>query len=178
MLQNNSFLNISEVNFFNLISNDFNTHQQYNALINNISTVDIGNISKKLVKSYREYCKIAASPDGNCLYNSISLLLSGTQNKMKILKLITAFTIIKHKNFFDSIVQSDLHVENCNFFIEEALKLGVWGRDIHIFALSIALKRSINVFNRIGKKNEDLVGGQSYCGVRDTQFEPLLLIYD
>ncbi len=54
--------------------------------------------------------------------------------------------------------------------------VGVWGRDIHIFALSIALKRSINVFNRIGKKNEELVGGQSYCGVRDTQFEPLLLI--
>ncbi len=76
-----------------------------------------------IVKSYTEYCKITASPDGNCLYNSISLLLSGSQNKMKILKLITSFTIIKHKNFFDSIVQSDLHVDNCNFFIEEALKL-------------------------------------------------------
>jgi hypothetical protein len=41
---------------------------------------------------------------------------------MKILKLITALTIIKHNNFFDSIVQSDLHVDKCNFFIEEALK--------------------------------------------------------
>ena len=71
---------------------------------------------------------------------------------MKILKLITALTIIKHKNFFDSIVQSDLHVDNCNFPIEEALKLGVRVQDIHIFSLSIALKRCINVFNRIGKK--------------------------
>ncbi len=48
--------------------------------------------------------------------------------------------------------------------------------DIHIFALSIALQRSKNVFNRIGKKNEELVEGKSYCGVRDIQFEPLLLI--
>ena len=71
---------------------------------------------------------------------------------MKILKLITALTIIKHNISFDSIVQSDLHVDNCNFPIEEALKLGVWVQDIHIFSLSIALKRCINVFNRIGKK--------------------------
>jgi hypothetical protein len=54
---------------------------------------------------------------------------------MKVLKLITALTIIKHNNFFDSIVQSDLHVDNCNFSIEEALKLGVWVQDIHIFSL-------------------------------------------
>jgi hypothetical protein len=56
-------------------------------------------------------------------------------NKMKVLKLITALTIIKHNNFFDSIVQRDLHVDNCNFSIEEALKLGVWVQDIHIFSL-------------------------------------------
>jgi len=60
---------------------------------------------------------------------------------MKILKLITALTIIKHNNSFDSIVQSDLHVDNCNFFIEEALKLGVWVQNFHIFSLSISLKR-------------------------------------
>ena len=71
---------------------------------------------------------------------------------MKVLKLITALTIIKHNISFDSIVQSDLHVDNCNFPIEEALKLGVRVQDIHIFSLSIALKRCINVFNRIGKK--------------------------
>ena len=71
---------------------------------------------------------------------------------MKVLKLITALTIIKHNNFFDSIVQSDLHVDNYNFSIEEALKLGVWVQDFHIFSLSIALKRCINVFNRIGEK--------------------------
>ena len=44
-------------------------------------------------------------------------------------------------SFFDSLIERDLHVNNCNFYIEESLKLGVWGRDIHIFALSIALRR-------------------------------------
>jgi hypothetical protein len=30
----------------------------------------------------------------------------------------------------------------------------------------------------LAKKNEELVRGQSYCGVRVTQFESLLLIYE
>jgi hypothetical protein len=80
--------------------------------------------------------------------------------------------MVKHKSFFDSLVQRDEHVNNCNFYIEESLKLGVWGRDIHIFALSIALRRSINVYNHIGKSNVELVGGQAYCGVNITQIEP------
>ena len=86
--------------------------------------------------------------------------------------------MVKLKSFFDSLVQRDLHVNNCNFYIAESLKLGVWGRDIHIFPLSIALRRSINVYNHIGKSNEELVGGQAYCGVNITQFEPLLLLYE
>jgi hypothetical protein len=59
---------------------------------------------------------------------------------MKILKLITALTIIKHNNSFDPIVQSDLHVDNCNFPIEEALKLGVRVQDIHIFLYQLPLR--------------------------------------
>ncbi len=64
---------------------------------------------------------------------------------MKVLKLITALTIIKHNDFFDSIVQSDLHVDNCNFSNEEALKLGVWVQDIHIFSLSIESPLTVTV---------------------------------
>ena len=112
------------------------------------------------------------------MYNSISLVLFGSQHFMKILKSITAYTMVKLKSFFDSLVQRDLHVNNCNFYIEESLKLGVWGWDIHIFAMSISLRRSINVYNHIGKSNEELVGGQAYCGVNITQFDALLLLYE
>jgi hypothetical protein len=131
LLENNSYAIISDNNFLNLFSNDFYTQQQYNNVINNTSTVEVGCINKQLVKAYREYCKIIASPDGNCLYNSVSLVLFGSQNFMKILKLVTAmvilcYTMVKHKSFFDSLVQRDLHVNNCNFYIEESLKLGVF----------------------------------------------------
>ena len=94
----------------------------------------------------------------------------GSQKYMNILNLITAYTIVKLKSFFGSLVQRDLHVNNCNFYIEETLKLGVWGRDIHIFAFSIAMRRSINVYNHIGKSNKELIGGQAYCGVNISQF--------
>jgi hypothetical protein len=158
--------------FLNLFSNDFYTQQQYNNVINNTSTVEVGCINKQLVKAYREYCKIIASPDGTCLYNSVSLVLLGSQHFMKILKLITAHTMVKHKSFFDALVQRDLHVNNCNFYIEESLQSGVWGRDMHIFALSIVLRRSINFYNHIGKSNEELIGGQAYCGVNIRNLRP------
>jgi hypothetical protein len=125
--------------FLNLFSNDFYTQQQYNNVINNTSTLEVGCINKQLVKAYREYCKIIGSPDRTCLYNSVSLVLFGSQHFMKILKLISAYTMVKHKSFFDALVQRDLHVNNCNFYIEESLKLGIWGRHMHIFALSIVL---------------------------------------
>ncbi len=121
LLENNSYETISDNNFLNLFSNDLYTQQQYNNVINNTSTVEVGCINKQLVKAYREYCKIIASPDGNCLYNSVSLVLFGSQHFMKTLKLITAYTMVKHKSFFDSLVQRDLHVYNCNFYIEESL---------------------------------------------------------
>ncbi len=75
------------------------------------------------------------------------------------------------------MVQRDLHVNNCNFYIEESLQLRVWGRDMHIFALSIVLRRSINVYNHIGKSNEELIGGQAYCGVNIRNLGPIIIIW-
>ena len=149
-----------------LILLDTHTEQLYNILLSNTRTIEYERVSKKILKNYRQYTKITATSDGNCLYNAISLCLCGRENLMEMLKLVTALTMIKHKPYFDEVVKKDVrNRDNCDFFIQEALTMSVWERPIY-------------VYNHIGKSEEKLSGGQLYSGLFENRFEPLMLIYE
>ena len=61
-----------------------------------------------------------------------------------------------------------------DFYIKESLEFGTWGRDIHILALSILLKRKVYVFELISKIKPYLERGRIISGVESNE-KPLIL---
>ena len=70
---------------------------------------------QKNFKNCKQYTKITATSDGNCLCNAISLCLSGRESLMEMLKLVTALTMITHIPYFDEVVKKDVrNRDNCD----------------------------------------------------------------
>lgn len=86
-------------------------------------------------------------PDGNCLWHMISLDLCGTTELMPFLRMVTAFTLVQNEDYFQHLMgqneHDDLHFDEQ---VAIALRLGAWGGEMHLHALSIALHRPIYVY--------------------------------
>ena len=131
--------------------------------------------SSKKLKRIDTYAIMKTSADGNCLWNAISNALFGNENYMPLLRLFTYFCFLKYYSYFLNVCRYETHC--IDFYIREVLTLGAWGRDIHVLALSLVLKRSIYIYEKISKKKPTLSRGRSITGIQSDKF-PVLIFYN
>ena len=95
--------------------------------------------------------------DGNCLWNCVSNSLFGNENYSILFRLFTFYTMFKHSVYFQRTCLTE--TRELKFYMQESLSLGVWGRDIHVLALSILLNRTFCAvfYSDIIKSNAQIV---------------------
>lgn len=88
------------------------------------------------------------------MYHALSLALTGNQRISFLLRLVTTHAMLKYESsiisaFHDAFPNASNahHISIYNESITQALTIGVWGTDDHLFALSLLLNRPILQFN-------------------------------
>ena len=103
----------------------------------------------KLNSNYKipyDYVPLTTSPDGNCLYNAVSLYLSGVQNDYFKLRLASLFIIFEFVTFFRYFIISKGFNFTFENFILYTAKIGIWGNSLNMIVLSFVTLRSINFY--------------------------------
>ena len=100
------------------------------------------------------YKPIWTSPDDNCMYNALSTTVCGSEQLTVLFRLLVAYAVIKYRDVLIDALQDafplqprESHVLKCNTLIVEAITIGAWGSDYHMFALSFLLDRPVFVYN-------------------------------
>ena len=100
-----------------------------------------------LVELYsKAYRSISTSPDGNCLFNAVSINLFGNEIHSFNIKLVSAFILFEYEHFFRFYLERFGFHFNFESLILNTIKFGVWGSTIHYLAFSLLLCRPIYSF--------------------------------
>ena len=109
--------------------------------------------------------------DGNCLWNSISVSLFGDYSMMESLRLLTASTLLENEKRFSDYLKEQQrkygysHELGFDGLVGAATELQVWGDELHIMALSLALERPVYSYGSLQILGNDVYG--SYDEFRD-----------
>ena len=85
--------------------------------------------------------------DGNCLYRSVSLSISGTQDNHRKHREITATKLYLHRKNSALIDEEKIDALINSAFFDGSYGVDAWGEQSHLIALSFALHIRIYVFN-------------------------------
>ena len=85
--------------------------------------------------------------NGNCLYNSISLNLYGSEDNYFLIKIGTLFILFQHEAYFRNIMIETVSKFNFEKYIEYVAFPGSWGDELSQVAISILLDRPLYVFS-------------------------------
>ncbi len=100
------------------------------------------------------YQPVVTSPDGNCLWHSISLTLLGSEQLSHDLRILTADVMLKNKDLFKRLIAKDnikWPGSPDNVFLEhleQATTNREYGHEFHILALAIVTQRDIYAYSR------------------------------
>ena len=93
---------------------------------------------------------ISTTGNGDCLYNVISTLLSGSECYSQAVRFLTICSLVKHKQLFYAYIRQNLvHVVDLDIpqeydrILQKALTPLAWAKDYHIQALSLILNMPI-----------------------------------
>ena len=96
------------------------------------------------------YNPVLTTGDGDCMYHALSRVVCGSEQLSKLFRLLTAYSVVKYRDVMIRALQDafplQTHEENVrksNTLIVEALRVGSWGSDFHLFPLSFLLNRPI-----------------------------------
>ena len=99
---------------------------------------------KKLLNSrVNGYHPILTSKDGNCLYHSISILISGDEKRSYDIKFAMIFVMIKFSKFFKLVLNKYGYDLSFETIIEKSSNLSEWGDELNILGLSLLFCRPI-----------------------------------
>ena len=105
------------------------------------------NLHPGLKKHYKPVC---TTGDGNCLWNMVSIALTGNEECMENLReLTTTFIHLNMDHFiyvlehFNSEFETPITIES---LIDDSCMEGRWGCEFHLYALSMALERPIYIY--------------------------------
>ena len=97
---------------------------------------------------------VVTNKDNNCLYNALSLVLTSSQELHASMRLLCVYALIKHRRDMLDALTHSYRQQSRSFIlttytqsIREAATLGIWGHDLHLFALSILFCRPILQYN-------------------------------
>ena len=146
-IQDKSFEYIK--NYVHLNKNQFidlvKSFRELNAYFYSNLPVDID--YNEIVNKYGyDFVPLRTSPDGNCLFNAVSLHLCGNENGGFKLKLGSIFILFEYEGFFRSFIISKGFNFTFETFITNTAKIGIWGNSLNIIALSFLTSRAINCF--------------------------------
>lgn len=124
---------------------------------------DIDRVAEKLLPSDEICYPINCKGDGNCLYNSISLLICGNYNLVLELRLKTVREMLANKELYDTNILNN-YSGSCKNMEEDILKTvypGKYSGLRHVAALSNLMKISIKsiypkVIPNFAVRREDL----------------------
>ena len=97
-------------------------------------------LSNDFALNFDSYVCLKTTPDGNCLYNAVSLNLFGMEDYWPYIKLAMIFILFEYEPYFREYIRefSEYSFEG---FIENTAKYGSWGNEINILALSVVSLR-------------------------------------
>ena len=97
---------------------------------------------------------VKTTRDGNCIYNALSLTLTGTERFTHLIRLLCAYALVKYRDtmisaFADAFPSSTgtAHTQIYERALIEALQLDVWGTDYQLFPFSLLMNRPIFQYN-------------------------------
>ena len=102
------------------------------------------------------YLPHITKPNGNCLFNMISISLIGNDSFSQLLRALTVYTIIYHKNDFIEIIKKDILFTNLteenvnkkfNEILYEARTNKIWCNEYHLLAISTFLNCEIYIYS-------------------------------
>ena len=100
-----------------------------------------------LIELYsNQYFPLVTGPDGNCLYNAVSLNLCGIQNENFKLKLASIFITLEYETFYRYFILRKGYDFSFEDFILQTVRLGEWGNSLNILTLSLLTSRPIFCF--------------------------------
>ena len=102
-----------------------------------------------------EHTILKTPPDGNCLWHSISINLTGSTRLTKDHRCITRETLQHHKELFIRLIARQ---GNTDTSFDDVCRRSItnyeWGNEYHLLAMAIALRRPIFVYS-IFKSSEN-----------------------
>ena len=84
--------------------------------------------------------------DGNCLFTSVSDQIYGDEKYHKLLREKCMEYISKNKAFFSLFIEGDFE-----HYVNRKKKLGIWGDNVEIQALSDIYQRPVEIYEKIEK---------------------------
>ena len=97
---------------------------------------------------------VRTTGEGNCMYNALSLTLTGTEQFSDLIRLLCAYTLVKYKDtmisaFADAFPSNTeaSHEQMYHRTLVETLQVGVWGTDSQLFPLSLLMNRPVFHYN-------------------------------
>ena len=105
------------------------------------------------------YARTRTTADGNCLYSSLSIINIGSEKLTHSMRLLAVSAMINNSDYFQTLC------EVLHYSFEEQLKRTamdtIWGGEVQIQALSIALSHPIYSYIRFD--NDSRKGKNRHC---------------
>ena len=124
--------------------------------------VSVGNQYHPLM--LQTYKPVLTTGDGDCMYHTLSRVVCGSERLSRIFRLLIAYAAVKYRDVLIQALQHALptdpygnHVCKANTLIVDALRIGSWGSDFHLFPLSLLLDRPIFTYVYFYTTSEDCV---------------------
>lgn len=127
---------------------------------------------KEALKLEDHMFPIHNKPDGNCLYNSLSLILFGNEEFYFIVKLCTIFVLIKNSSFFKELMRLFCYEYKFETFVQKTSRPREFGTELILLTFSIMLKRTILSFN---ESIQEGVNNQIEYAVEKNNRKPILI---
>lgn len=90
---------------------------------------------------------IHSKEDGNCLYNSLALLLFSDESFYFIIKLCSIFILIDYENYFKSLMINMKYEYSFEEFLINTCKNKEWATEINVLSIAFLLNRSVFIYN-------------------------------
>ena len=121
-------------------------------------------VQEELLPSFTsQYVPVRTTSDGNCMYNTISIPLHGTEEYAEHLRAITLYSLLENEEHMFEVMKPstqlllhnvDRNEENITAITErewikllqEAAQDQCWGNHFHLHALCLMLKRPIYMY--------------------------------
>jgi hypothetical protein len=129
---------------------------------------------------------ILVDGDGNCLYNSISMICFNTQRHFRIIKALSMYVMIKNREKFEHYMKAAKYDFNFETFLERTSLEGEYGTELNIISIALMLNKNIACYNASLKKNmpNRIMFKIKNCanivilGLADVHYFPILLLND